>query len=346
MATTDTWIGNANADRSASAANWSGGFPTSNSNVVINTKDILTIGFGGGDTFIVNSLAVGNDFFDMSGGSLTILGTASFADGFTQTGGTLSAGGALTISGPGILTGGAAEGDTGFRISGKIALANYLLGGSTVLNNIATTNETGEITLGDNNGIDATINNEKGAIFDIAGDYGIAQGAATASFVDAGTLEKTGGSGTSFVDVNLTDTGAIVAATGTLDFRGPNNSFAGSISGAGQFALGGGSIDAIASTVTSKTFGIYDNSTAVTLGENLSYAHTFNLEQGSTVDLGGFTLTLSGSDTFNNENNNVPVVDGSGTLVTVKGSSTGVNNFTLGGAVDWQNSGRSARLQP
>ncbi len=96
MATTDTWIGNASADWSASAANWSGAFPTSIINAIINTKDILTIGFGGGDTFIVNSLAVGNDFFDMSGGSLTIPGTASFADEFTLTGGTLRAGDALT----------------------------------------------------------------------------------------------------------------------------------------------------------------------------------------------------------------------------------------------------------
>jgi adhesin HecA-like repeat protein len=224
-AKTDNWIGKSSADWGTSAANWSIGFPTSNSNVDINTTNILTIGFGGGDDddYVINSLTVGNDFFDISGSSLTILGTASFADSLTQTGGTLSAGGAVTISGTGTLTGGAAEGNTAFSISGTIFLANYTLGGSSVLNNVKTTNQTGQISLGDDTGIDATINNEKGAVFDIAGDYGITQGAGTARFVNAAgaTLEKTGGSGTSLVGVNLTDTGAIVAATGTLEFGGP-----------------------------------------------------------------------------------------------------------------------------
>ncbi len=339
MATTDNWIGTASADWGTSAANWSTGFPTSNSNVHINTTNILTIGFGSGDNYIINSLTVGNDFFDMSGGNLTILGAASFADSFTQTGGTLSAGGAVTISGTGTLTGGAAEGKTTFTINGTIFLANYTLGGSTVLNNVKTTNETGQISLGDDTGVDATINNEKGATFAIAGDFGITQGAATARFINAAgaTLEKTGGDNTSLVAVNLTDTGAIVAATGALEFSGPDNSFAGAISGAGQFELGGGSNDLIAAdaTIASATFGITDVGTLVTLGENLSYAGAFNLENSATLDLAGFTLTLSGTDTFSN----APTIDGTATLVTVSGSTTGVNSFTLGGTVDWRNSG-------
>jgi hypothetical protein len=341
MATTDNWIGKSSADWGTSAANWSTGFPTSNSNVDINTTNILTIGFGGGDNYVINSLAVGNDFFDISGGSLRILGNARFADSFTQTGGTLSAGGAVTISGTGTLTGGGAEGNTAFSISGTIFLANYTLGGSTVLNNVKTTNQTGQISLGDDTGIDATINNEKGAVFDIAGDYGITQGAGTARFVNAAgaTLEKTGGSGTSLVDVNLTDTGAIVAATGTLEFGGPDNSFAGAISGAGQFALGGGSNNLIAAgaAIASATFGISDTGTLVTLGKNLSYTGTFNLENSSILDLAGFTLNLSGTDTFSD----LPTIDGTGAsmLVTKSGGTASVDFLTLGGTVDWQNSG-------
>ena len=343
---TDNWIGTASSDWGV-AANWSAGLPNSNSNVVIDTANVLTVTFSGGDNYVVNSLKVGNDFFDMNGGSLTITTTASFADGFTQTGGVLTAGGAVTIAGAGTLTGGASEGNTAFTISGTIALANYTLGGATVLNNAHTTNETGGVTLGDNTGVGAKINNEKGATFNIGGDYGIGQGAATARFVNAGTLAKTGGSGISFIDVNVTDTGAIVINSGTLDFRGPDNSFKGTIAGAGQFALddinGTGSRDLIAAgtRITTGTFGIYDNGTAVTLGENLSYAGTFNIEQGSSLDLGGFTFTLSGTNTFGIGTFPAPTIDGTGssTLITLHGSATSVTGFTLGGSVDWQNFG-------
>ena len=346
MATTDSWVGTASADWGTSAANWSTGFPNSSNNVVIKTADVLTVSYSGGDTYFVNSLAVGNDGFDMSGGELTITTTASFADGFTQTGGILSAGGKVTISGAGTLTGGAAEGNTAFSVTGAIALANYTLGGATVLNNVATTNQTGQITLGDNTGIDATINNEKGATFDIAGDYGIAQGAATASFVNAGTLEKTGGSNTSTIAIDITDTGTItVSAPGTLLFEGPSNSFAGAISGIGQFAIGAGSSTiGSGTTITAGTFGIYDGGTLVTLGENLSYAGAFDLEIGAILDLGGHnSLTLSGTDTLSSA-----TIDGTGTLVTAKGSTISIGNFTFGGTAGWQNSGtvdESAQFQ-
>ena len=272
--TTDKWVGGS-ADWGASAANWSRGLPSSNSNVEISTPSVVTVSYSGGDNFTVHSLTVGNDVFDMSGGSLTITTTAGFADGFTQTGGVLQAGGAVTIAGTGTLTGGEAEGKTAFVFDGTVALGNYLLGGATSLENDKTTNLTGQITLGDNTGVNATIDNKKGGVFAIAGDFGISQGAASARFVNAGTLEKTAGTGFSFIDVNFTDTGNIVVATaGTLDFRGPQNSFAGTISGAGQVFLGGGSKDTIARGTTIKTgsFTISDNNTVATLDGNLSYA--------------------------------------------------------------------------
>lgn len=50
---TDNWIGAASADWGASAANWSTGFPNSNNNVVINTSNVLTISYSGGDTYVI-----------------------------------------------------------------------------------------------------------------------------------------------------------------------------------------------------------------------------------------------------------------------------------------------------
>jgi hypothetical protein len=219
--TPDNWIGTASADWGASAGNWSTGFPNSNDNVVISTTAVLTVTYGGSDTYTVNSLTVGNDVFDMSGGSLAITTTASFASGFTQTAGVISAGGTVTVAGTGTLTGGTAEGITAFVFDGTVALAKHTLGGAASLSNKKTTNETGEIMLGDTTGVNATIDNEKGGVFAIAGDFGIAQGAATATFVNAGTLKKTGGTGNSIIGVDFTDTGRIVVATaGVILFWG------------------------------------------------------------------------------------------------------------------------------
>jgi hypothetical protein len=333
--TTDKWIGTASADWGASRVNWSRGFPNSNSNVVIDTTAILTVSYGASDNFTVHSLTVGNDVFDMTGGSLTITTTARFANGFTQTGGTLTAGGAVTVRGTGTLTGGAVEGHTDFVFDGTVVLANYTLGGSTSLSNRKTTNLTGQITLGDNTGVNATIDNEKGGVFDIAGDFGISRGAATAKFINAGTLEKTGGTNFDIIQVNVTDTGSIVVATGTLAFFGPQNSFAGVISGAGQVFLGAGSKDVInpGTTVSVAVFTILG---VVTLKENLSLPHAFNLQNSAVLDLTGVTLTVSGTDSFVSN----AALEGTGALITAHGSTTNVNSFFLGGGVAWENFGK------
>ena len=63
--TTDNWTGTASADWGASSTNWSHGLPNSNSAVVINTKAVLTVSYGGSDGYDINRLTVGNDFFDM-----------------------------------------------------------------------------------------------------------------------------------------------------------------------------------------------------------------------------------------------------------------------------------------
>jgi hypothetical protein len=335
--TTDQWVGTASADWGAAAANWSSGFPTKNSNVEISTPSVLTVTYGYGDDFTVHSLVVGNDVFDMSGGSsLTITTTASFADGFTQTGGTLTAGGAVTVDGTGTLTGGAAEDKTHFVFDGSVALGSYTLGGATVFSNKKTTNLTNGITLGDNTGVNATIDNEKGGTFEIGGYYGIDQGAASARFINAGTLtlEKIAAGDTSSIDVDLIDTGRIVVEAGTLEFDGTKNRFAGTISGAGTFALGEDSNNLIenGATITAAVFTLDDNNT--TFDGNLVYAGTFTAAGGN-LDLADVTVTLSGTDTFEN----YAVLEGSGVLVTAHGDATSVSDFDVGGGITWENSG-------
>ncbi len=336
--TTNSWNVNTDADWTL-AADWSlGALPDSNNNAVINTVSIHTVTHNSGaDT--VNSLNVGNDHFVMNGGTLAFVAGASFSLDYQQFGGTLLGAGAVAITGAGNLLGGGAQGTLAFQIGGTIQIGNYSLAGSTTLTNNATTNQTAQITIGDGTGVNAKIANSASATYTINGDYGVSQGAATASIVNAGTLQKTAGGGNSIVGVSVTDTGAISVANGNLQFNGPSNSFAGAISGAGQFSIGGGGVNIIApgTTVTTGAFGVYDNGTVVTLGQNLTYANTFNQGFGSAVNLNGKTLTLTGAANFYNQNFGTPTVNGGGTLAT--SGATSANIFVLGGTVNWVNTG-------
>ena len=339
--TTDNWVGTASADWGTSSSNWSTGLPNSNNNVVINTTAVLTVTYSGSDSLTtVNALTVVNDVFDMTGGNLVIATNASFSSGFVQTGGVFT-GGPITIKGSGTfneLTFASAEGKTAFTVNAALTIGTYTLGGASVLNNAKTISETSQITLGDGTGVNAEINNKKGAIFSIGGDFGVGAGAASAQFINAGTLQKIAGINGTFIDVGFIDTGKIVVATGTLEFRAGTDSFAGAISGNGEFAIGGGSKDAInaGTTISTATFAITDGGTVATLGESLGYAKTFMLQNGAQLDINGVNrkLTLSGTTFLVNAE-----IGGTGTLTTTVGSSTDVNGFTLGGGVDWQNSG-------
>ena len=338
MPTTNSWKFNADGDWST-AADWSlGTVPDSNNDVVINTASIHTITHNSGND-TVNSLTVGNDHFVLGGGSLALVAGASFALDYTQVGGSLLGAGTVAITGNGTMTGGYAGNTLAFQIGGTIALSGYTFGGATSLTNNHITDQTGGIVIGDNTGVNATLTNAASGTYNIANDSGISQGALSAKFINAGLFEKTAGVGTSTIGANVTDTGTITVASGVLAFTGPNNSFAGTIGGAGTFELGGGGLDMIASgtTITSGTFNVYDNGTTVTLGENLSYAGTFNQGFGTAINLNGHTLSLSGPANFFNAAFQTPTVNGSGTLAT--SGATSVNQFILGGTVNWSNSG-------
>ena len=333
MPTTVTWNVNADGDWDT-AADWSTGIvPDSNNNVVINTTSIHTITHNGGSDTIGN-LNVGNDHFILNGGTLAVTNGASFGLDYQQYGGLLTGADAIYVTGVGDLLGGSAQGTLSFLISGVIALGNYTLGGSDTLSNSATVNQTAGITLGDATGVNATISNT--GAYNIAGDYGVSQGAASAALDNTGTLSKIAGSGVSNVNVNVNDSGAISVSTGQLQFNGPSNTFTGTIGGAGQFAIGGGVSLIFSETITAAQFDIYNNGTLVNLGSNLSYAGAFGLGEASTINLGGFTLTLTGSASFY-QNFGAPTINGSGTLST--SGATTLNAFTLGGSVNWINTG-------
>ena len=157
-------------------------------------------------------------------------------------------------------------------------------------------------------------------------------GAATLSSgtIAAGAFTLTGSSTALTLAENLIYTktftegaGATVSiSTGdTLTLKG-TTSLGGNVSGAGTLALRGGSATigsgaslSVANLIVSGT------GTSVTLAENLTYAGTFTAGSGTTLDVGGDTLTLTGTTSLKDN------VIGAGTLAFAGGSAT-INSGT------------------
>lgn len=335
---TATWINQAGGDWS-DGANWSGGaVPDSSDTVTINTKARETVTFSGG-TSTIFALKVGNDVFSLSGGSLSILRSASFAHGFTQTGGSFSAH-LVSILGAGILTGGSAEGSTVFSIKGTTAISNYALGGAAQIKNTKTINQTGNITIGDNTGVGAGIVNTAGAIYAIAGDVSVYGGATSASIVNAGTLAKTAGNNTSVINVSVTSTGTIsVLAGGDLQFNGPSNTIKGVLTGAGEisFAGSGGTTLTLGNT-TLGTLGLYNSATLSLVGgaSILNGALSDQSNGNNLLSIGAGRLTLNGDAAFESMYGSANV-SGTGSLV-LNGATTAYG-ADFGGKIKVVNNG-------
>jgi hypothetical protein len=110
-------------------------------------------------------------------------------------------------------------------------------------------------------------------------------------------------------------------------------SLGGTTSGAGTLALAGGSATiASGAKLSVSNWSISGAGTDVTLDENLSYKGSFSEGAGDTFALSGGYLLLSGSDKFAGG-----TVDGSYFLYT-EGTTT-VSGLTIGGIVEWENTG-------
>jgi uncharacterized lipoprotein NlpE involved in copper resistance len=329
----NTWKVNADGDW-ATVADWSlGRLPDSADAVTISTTNIHYITHSTGSD-IIDRLVVGADYFTLSGGSLDILTAASFADGYTQTGGVLTVG-AVSITGAASLLGGASEGAASFTVTGNTSLSNYTLGGGSLFTVSATANETGQITLGDTTGVGAKIKTLAAGVYDIGGDFGIL-GANSAMFTNAGTLEKGSGSGVSAIDVSVASTGTVSAASGQLQFDGPTNSFAATLSGAGEIAFGAGVTTLSATSVTAATLGLYNTAT-LNLDANLTYSGAFidGSDGTSTLNLGAETLVLAGATASFTGASGSADISGSGILDNK--SLLTLNGVVLGGTVRLNN---------
>ncbi len=339
--------------------------------------DSLTL--ASGSLSILGAASFGQNL-TTTGGTLSLGASSSVTGTFAGTSGAvaLAAGTTLTLNASTFDT--TAYGVTGAELDGAATLSTLgtttisptaysaytamILGGGISWKIGATVIDGGQIVTGDAFGLTAALVNAAGNVFDLTTDVaGIINGRTqnpanqtvygSSTFSNAGTLEKTGGTNTSYIDSLLTSTGVITAASGTLEFDG-GGSFGGTLSGAGQIAFGAGTATISAGTGLTVASLLFDGATA-TLTAPLSDSGTVNLTNGSlTLDAG-----LNSVATFNQQGNGgnhlllnggtlavgnaflgLGYVDGPGTLTT-SGTTTvaGTSVYNLGGNATWVNTG-------
>jgi hypothetical protein len=201
-------------------------------------------------------------------GTVKITGAASFTGGPFETGtGTTLVTGATSVTGILQLDGGRV-----FENQGTLTLsANALYLGY---------NPGGTILGG------ATLQNDAGATLDITSDINIAKEMGATAFVNAGTLQKTGTTGTSYISTTFTNTGTVSVAAGTLELDG------GGSSTADAFTIAAGATLAIGGSLNVFTF------TSGTIGGAGTFVQNFSQISGS-LTIAGTAMLGGGSDPNN-----------------------------------------------
>ncbi|MBI4693232.1 MAG: hypothetical protein HY749_04345, partial [Gammaproteobacteria bacterium] len=263
-------------------------------------------------TFTLNSLVNAANWW-ISGGNMTINGTASVPGGTTLklSAGSLGGSGAITVGGIALWDGGNFGGGIGSLTTtgggtltvGTPAALKNVIGGYT----LATTS-TGNLVVNANFSL-AGGNVVNAGTLDLAGDFGIAPNGGTNSLANSGTILKSAGTGTSALGVPVTsNTGTIRIETGTIAATGAN-------------AANAGVIDVWNGAVF-QTSGSFGNGPAGTL-------------RGSgTVDVGlGNTLTNNGTLAPDSD-----LVAGTAATLHVNGNyaqaATGIYSADLGGTAN------------
>ncbi len=289
-----------------------------------------------------------------SGGTLKLAGAASFD--------TINAYGP-EISGPGTLSTSAAT-TLATQTTNYVDL--YLSAGATWTNS-GTATIGGQIDFGVFAADTASFINQAGGVFNLIDDYADIDAYTsydTATFSNAGLLEKTGGTGTSAIYATVTNTGSIVAASGTMAFYS-GGSFGGSLSGAGYIAFSGGSSTLTATAATANllvnggtldvgvnetvgSLAISSGELAVTGSDTMTVSGAFSAAGGGGQHeitlVSGATLELNGSASFDTVNAYGPSILGPGTLYTAGATTLATQaaayvDLYLGGRATWTNSG-------
>jgi hypothetical protein len=288
--------------------NWStGALPGLGDDVVIGTVSGTVTHSSG--THSVHSLSSASPF-TLSGGALTLEAYSALNDAFTLSGGTLTSRGELDLNAAFTWSSGTLAG-LGFTVaSAGITLSSG--GGKTLnqqaLNNAGTATWTGgNISLS----ADATWNNLTGATFGIQTTGAFSGG----TFNNAGTVQKSAGSGATALNARFNNDGTLDVAFGPLTLGGGGAS-------SGTFT---------AETGTTLSFG--GGLATLSAASTVNGAGSVAFSGGTTTLLGAYTLTgdttVSGGTPTFNSNVTLP------TLTLSGGTLAGAGTVTVSGLLTW-----------
>ncbi len=194
-------------------------------------------GYGSADQFTLAASAVINvaSLQDYGDYGLLLGGDIDYAGNFWMDGGTLTlAGFTLTLGGAATLDGSVAGPGTVALNGGTI---EYLtVGGGATLVDTGTLLQDSELSLGTSASDTAALEVNAGATYDIVQDEGISSDG-TVAIGNAGLFEKTGITGESDIAGPFTNTGTVLAATGTLLLDDALNDASGTLSGGAWDAM-------------------------------------------------------------------------------------------------------------
>jgi uncharacterized repeat protein (TIGR03803 family) len=328
-APTDQWTGaNFAVDTNWSdGANWSLGAPPTAGETALFTNNSSVLSFtatvDAGFTNPVGGLVIDATW----GGTITVNSALTVNGNFTLASGSLGGSAAVTVAGDAMQwTGGQIDvGAGGFTNTGVLKAvtpsAGLVVTGSGTLTNDGTINEAGTSALLLEN--TATLDNAAGAVFDLTNNGSVSQSGG-GSFTNAGTLEKTAGTGTSTISTTTLDnTGTVEVASGTLNVSATVSQVSGKTLTAGSWtAVGSSTIHSKLDITSAGHFTILGSAAAVMLN-GLNTAFT-NLSTLTTIDagasfnlLGGQSFTTAGALT-----NKGALMLGPGCVLTVSGSFT------------------------
>jgi hypothetical protein len=308
--------------------------PTSSDDAEINVAGI-TVTHASDDSDSVDSLSVAaGTTLSLSSGTLSIAAASTISGNLTMTAGTLTCTGTLSVAGALSWTGGTMSGngttiaEGGLTLGGSAAGATYVetLSGGTLENagvgTLASPDDSQGLYLDGG----ATLENLPGASFNVATDAQIFFGGNSSSngtVINEGTFAKTGGTGTSSVDVTFNQTGAgnIEVQSGTLGLAG------------------GGTISGTATTGINITSGaalsLGSGTLSLSSATGIADAGILTLD-GATVDVNA-SLSVAGSGVFDISSGTADFSDAAtaATLSMSGGTLTGPGDLTITGATSW-----------
>jgi uncharacterized repeat protein (TIGR03803 family) len=360
---TDQWTGaNFAVDTNWSdGANWSLGTPPIAGQPVLFTNNSsvkhFTSTVDAGFTNAIGALRIDSTW----GGTITVNTALSVTANFSLASGSFGGSGAVTIAGPASQwTGGQiVVGAGGFTNTGTLNAdttgGNLVLTGAGTLTNDGTINEAGNNSLVLKNA--ATLSNAAWATFDLTNNGSVSQSGG-GTLINAGTLEKTGGTGTSTIaTTTLSSTGTVAVTSGTVNIFATVAQVSGTTLTAGTWTVTSSSTAPSQLDITSAgSFSTLGSAANVTLnGLNTSFSNLSGLSTiasgGSFNLLGGRSFTTTGGLTNDGSlllgggafttggamTNDGGLTLAPGSLLTVGGSftqtSTGSLTIELGGTL-------------